>query len=479
MKRSFMGKVQKYYKKHRLPVLIGIAALLLVIILAIIHATTPDETEKTATQMAPLTRGDVTQTIEIVGSVRAVPSTTLTWSTSGVVMPFDVKVGDRFQAGDIIMELDPSSVPASILQAQTKLIDAQNELALLESADSEYQTAAQTLSDAEDDFNQAKAYFLAINEKDAPLETLEALIEDFYDTRESLWKAQDAAQSTETLDATDQTRIAALAALDEAQRAYNQAIDTIMNVGGFYFGTNFGGSAQATYMTYRSAKAALNEARADWNTSRNDSDAIAAAAANVQALTNSVNSVRIIAPFDGTVTDIFNYEGDQVSSAASAIQLDNLNVMVVDVSISEVDVNHIAVGDAVSITFDAIFNQIYTGVVSQVGESGIETSGVTKFNVSIILADPDDQIKPGFTAVSAITTDHAEDVLLIPVAAIHTLDGQKVVVVLRNDVLTTVPVTLGATSDNYSALLSGELEEGDQLAVSLSTVAAESLGLNK
>jgi HlyD family secretion protein len=151
----------------------------------------------------------------------------------------------------------------------------------------------------------------------------------------------------------------------------------------------------------------------------------------------------------------------------------------VDVSVSEVDVNHIAVGDAVSITFDAIFNQIYTGVVSQVGESGIETSGVTKFNVSIILADPDDQIKPGFTAVSAITTDHAEDVLLIPVAAIHTLDGQKVVVVLRNDVLTTVPVTLGATSDNYSALLSGELEEGDQLAVSLSTVAAESLGLNK
>jgi HlyD family secretion protein len=249
-----------------------------------------------------------------------------------------------------------------------------------------------------------------------------------------------------------------------------------MNVAGFYFGTDFGSSHQSTYMTYRSAKAALNEARADWNTARNDSDAISAAAAKVQALTNTVTSMKIIAPFDGTVTDIFNYEGDHVSSGTSAIQLDNLKVMVVDVSVSEVDVNHIAVGDNVAVTFDAINNKVYDGVVSQVGESGIDNSGVIKFNVSITLTDPDELIKPGFTAVSTITTDHAEGVLLVPVSAIHTLNGQKVVVIRRNGLLTTLPVTLGATSEMYSELIDGDLQEGDQVAISLSPASAESLG---
>jgi HlyD family secretion protein len=480
MKKPFMelvNKIKSIYKNHRLPSLIGCGALVLVIILTVIFSTPKNEDENLTTEMATLTSGDVTQSIEIVGSVRAVPSTTLTWNTSGVVMPFTVKIGDEFKAGDVILELDASTVPASVLQAQTDLIDAQNNLALLESADTEYQTAAQTLADAEYSYNEAKKYFVAIIEEEGvTIDTVEPLIEAFYDARETLWAAQDAATATETLAATDQKRIDALAALDKAQHDYNQSIDTIMNVAGFYFGTDFGSSHQSTYMTYRSAKAALNEARADWNTARNDSDAISAAAAKVQALTNTVTSMKIIAPFDGTVTDIFNYEGDHVSSGTSAIQLDNLKVMVVDVSVSEVDVNHIAVGDNVAVTFDAINNKVYDGVVSQVGESGIDNSGVIKFNVSITLTDLDELIKPGFTAVSTITTDHAEGVLLVPVSAIHTLNGQKVVVIRRNGLLTTLPITLGATSEMYSELIDGDLQEGDQVAISLSPASAESLG---
>ncbi len=413
-----------------------------------------------------LTRGDVTHAIEIVGSVRAVPSATLTWSTSGVVKPFDVKVGDSFKTGDVILELDPASVPASILQARTDLIDARNELALAESADSEYQSAAQAVSDAEYTYNQAKAYFEAIIEKEgASIETVEPLIDDFYAAREQLWTAQDVAQSTETLPATDQTRIDALAGLDEAQRAYNTAIDTIMNAGGFYFGSEHGGSAQNTYMTYRSAKAALNEARADWNDARDNSDAISAAQAKVQALTNTVNSVYILASFDGTVTDIFNFEGDHVSNGTSAIQLDNLTTMVVDVSVSEVDINYITVGDTVSITFDALTDRIYNGQVTQVGGAGIDTDGIVKFNVSITLTDADEAIKPGFTAVSQIIIDQTEDVLMIPLTAIHTLDGQKYVIVQRSGRLVQVPVTLGTSSDLYSALVEGDLQEGDLVVI--------------
>jgi HlyD family secretion protein len=466
-KTTVIQKVNDFFRTHRIAAW-GLAAGVLVVltltaILGIGKVTGPDQD---AVQTTALTRGDVTHAIEIVGSVRAVPSATLTWSTSGVVMPFTVKVGDRFKTGEVILELDAASVPASVLQARTDLIAARNELALAESADSEYQNAAQAVSDAEYTYNQARSNFKAIIEKeDASIETVEPLIEDYYAAREVLWTAQDVAQATETLDTGNQARIDALAGLDAAQRSYNSAIDAIMNTGGFYFGSEHGGSAQNTYMTYRTAKAALNEARADWNAARDNSDAISAAQAKVQALTNIVDSVAIQASFDGTVTDIFNFEGDQVTNGSRAIQLDNLATMVVDVSVSEVDINYISVGDTVSITFDALADQVYNGRVTQVGGAGIDTDGIVKFNVAITLTDADEAIKPGFTAVSRIIIDQAKDVLMVPLTAIHTADGQKYVIVQRSGRLVQVPVTLGTSSDLYSALIEGDLQDGDLVVI--------------
>jgi HlyD family secretion protein len=478
-KSRLITKVKAFYRTHRAAAWSMTAAVLVVITLAAVFGirkmTGPGQE---VIETTALTRGDVTHAIEIVGSVRAVPSATLTWSTSGVVMPFDVKVGDSFKTGDVILELDPASVPAGILQARTDLIAARNELALAQSADSEYQSAAQAVSDAEYTYNRASANFEAIIEREgATIESVEPLIEVFYEAREQLWTAQDAAQGTETLAPTDKARMNALAGLDEAQRSYNSAIDTIMNEGGFYFGSEHGGSAQNTYMTYRSAKAVLNEARADWNAARDDSDAITAAQAKVQALTNIVNSVSILASFDGTVTDIFNFEGDHVSNGTSAIQLDNLATMVVDVSVSEVDINHITVGDTVSITFDALTDRVYNGQVTQVGGAGIDTNGIVKFNVSITLTDADEAIKPGFTAVSQIIIDQTRDVLMIPLTTIHTVEGQKYVIVQRSGRLVQVPVILGTSSDLYSALVEGDLQEGDLVAVALPDSTLESLGL--
>lgn len=210
---------------------------------------------------------------------------------------------------------------------------------------------------------------------------------------------------------------------------------------------------------------------------RNNSDAISAAEAKVQSLTNTVNSVYILAPFTGTVTDIFNFEGDHVTQGTDAIQLDNLDTMLVDVNVSEVDVNYINVGESVTVTFDALPGRTYNGLVTQVGGSGIDTDGIIKFNVSITLTDADEAIKPGFTAVSAIITDEARDAIMIPVSAIHTLDDRNVVVIMRNGSLAVLPVTLGATSDLYAALLEGDLQEGDQIVTALDQSTLSGLGV--
>ena len=53
--------------------------------------------------------------------------------------------------------------------------------------------------------------------------------------------------------------------------------------------------------------------------------------------------------------------------------------MVVDVTVSEVDINTVNVGDPAIITFDAIASKTYKGTVTQVGDSGTTTSGVVTF----------------------------------------------------------------------------------------------------
>ncbi len=461
-------KTKKFYRKHTKPVLFGTGALGLVIILLIVLSLTAFKPKAATTRTVALTKGDVTQTIEIIGTVRAVPSTTLTWSTSGIVKPYTVKVGDKVKTGDTILELEPSSVASSILQAQSSLITARTKLASLIAADTDYQTATQTLADAEYTYNQARDNFAALIEVEGvTIETVEPFIDKFFQARETLWAAKDRYLAVEPLSEDDPSRIEAITAVASAQRAYNAAIDKIMMVGGFYFGNDFGSSNESTYLTYRSAKAALNEARAAWNAARDNSDEISAATANIQALENTINGARIIAPFDGTITDIYISGGDDVSNGADAIQLDNLTDLVVDVSVSEVDVNSIQVGNSVTVAFDAIKNKTYQGVVTQVGDAGIENSGVVKFNVSITIQDPDDQIKPGFTAVNTIVIDQAKDVVLIPLVAIDSANGEKTVTVLRNGVPTTVSITLGARSDTYGALESGDVKEGDLFVVPL------------
>jgi HlyD family secretion protein len=475
----WLENMKDFYRRHPKPVLIGSVSLGLVMIALIVLSLTVFKKEITTTQTVALAKGDVTQTIEIVGSVRAVPSATLTWSTTGIVMPFTVTVGDKVKAGDTILEIEPSTVASGILQAQTSLIAARTELAGLEAADTDYQTAAQNLADAEVTYNKARDDFAALIEVEgAAIETVEPAIDKFYEAREALWAAQDNYLAVEPLDATNQKRLDAIAALDTAQRAYNKSIDTIMTVGGLYFGSDYGSSNESKYLTYRTAKAALNEARAAWNAARDNSEEISAATAKVQALENTINGSRIIAPFDGTITDIYIAGGDDVSNGDNAIQLDNLSTLVVDVSVSEVDVNNIRVGNSVTVAFDAIANKTYHGVVTQVGNSGIESSGVVKFNVSITIQDPDDQIKPGFTAVNTIIIDQAKDAILIPLVAINTVNHEKMITVMRNGIPTTVSVTLGARSDTYGALVSGDLQEGDQVVIPLSSSAAESSGSN-
>ncbi len=106
-------------------------------------------------------------------------------------------------------------------------------------------------------------------------------------------------------------------------------------------------------------EAQLADAQREFERVKDGPDAadIAAAQARVAAAQATVNLARIVAPFDGTITEVFSKPGDQVAPGTPAFRLDDLSHQLVDVNVSEVDINRIQPGQPVTLVFDAIPNK--------------------------------------------------------------------------------------------------------------------------
>ena len=194
-------------------------------------------------------------------------------------------------------------------------------------------------------------------------------------------------------------------------------------------------------------------------------DDLAAAQARLLAAQITVDSRLLTAPFAGTITEVDNKPGDQVTPASLAFRLDSLDHLFVDVLVSEVDINSISVGQPVELIFDAILDKQYKGIVNQVAPVGDAIQGVVQFNVTVELTDADENVKPGMTAAVNIIVNQITDVLLVPNRAVRLVNGQRVVYILVNDQLKKVDVTLGASSDTNSQVVTSDLQVGDNVVL--------------
>ena len=137
--------------------------------------------------------------------------------------------------------------------------------------------------------------------------------------------------------------------------------------------------------------------------------------------------------------------------------------MLVDVRVSEVDINRIKLDQEASVSFDAILSKVYQGIVTEVDRVGTSTQGVVDFIVTIELSDADENVKPGMTAAVNIVVNQLNDVLLVPNRAVRVKDGERVVYILQDNQPTAVVIRLGASSDTMSEILDSDLQIGDQI----------------
>jgi HlyD family secretion protein len=420
---------------------------------------------KTAGQYetAALQRGKLTSIVGATGTVRANQSASLNWQTTGTVKSVDATEGEKVKEGDTLATLKIDTVPATIASAQADLVTAQRNLENVKNSNKASAQAQLALATAQSDYLTAKNNYDALKVKRATPEMIKYAESQLTLAQNAVDHAQGAFNRVSSKAPNDPVYASAFSQLHQAQLARDSALRTL----NWYKGSPTGADIATIEAKFALAEANLQDAQREWDRLKNgsDPDDIAAAQAKVDAIQATLGMTQITAPFAGTITLSNPKPGDQVSPTTMAFRLDDLSHLLVDVQVSEVDINSIAPGQNVVLTFDANPGQEYKGVVANVAQVGNPTQGSVNFVVTVELTDPDKNVKPGMTAAVTINVKELADVLLVPNQAVRFQDAKRVVYVLKNGVLTPVDIQLGATSDTYSELISTELKEGDKIVL--------------
>ena len=461
--KNIKDKLVDFYQAKKRLVWVGGGALLILtaaLVIFIPRGTTTAEN----VQYVQVSRGSITESIGEVGNVESQPSAIITWQSSGVVGEFDLQVGDQVKKDDVLIELESSSWSNESLQAQSSLLDAHITLENLIGADSDFQTALQTLSDAEWTLIDKRADRDAWNYGGSSDERIDAVRTYFDAAEHTLWVLE---AEYEALRKTLNEDDPALIEVYEAVQAAELERDSYLRAMNQILGINYGHlNVETDFIEYEQAKAEVELARTAYNRLLDNTQEIAAAEASVQAFQNTVDMAKIIAPFDGTVTEISTRPGEMIQSGTKAVQLDDLDNLVVNVDVSEIDISKVEIGHSVVVTFDALPYQEYSGFVSSISSAGMDNSGTVEFRVTVTIGDADESVKPGFTAVVSIITSQAEDTLLVPNQALRNINGNNIVMVVSEEgTPLPVMVEVGASSEAFTEIISGEIAEGDQLIV--------------
>ncbi|MCE9645299.1 MAG: efflux RND transporter periplasmic adaptor subunit [Chloroflexi bacterium] len=401
--KQFFAKISR-----RTWIIIGVVAVILIAVIAVRSRGS----NATTFQTVPVERGNLVASIGATGSVRAKQSAVLIWQTTGVVDSVNVEVGTRVTHDEVLASLDKNTLSQNIILAEADLESAKKALEDLLSSDTARAQALRNVDKAEAAYEKAYNWRVQLNGK--------IDIEDtYYEFGVLKVRKYKGYANAETIADADENLALTKAQLEDARRAYERL--------------------------------------------QNGADPadVASAKARVAAAQSTLNMAFISAPFDGTITQAEPSVGDQVSAGKEAFRIDDISHLLVDLQVSEVDINTVSVGQAATLSFDAILGKEYHGQVVEVGQAGDPVQGVVSFVVKVELTDPDELVKPGMTAAVNVVVEEVKDVILVPNRAVRVLNADRIVYILENGLPKQVKVTLGATDGTNSALVGGDLKEGD------------------
>jgi membrane fusion protein, macrolide-specific efflux system len=142
---------------------------------------------------------------------------------------------------------------------------------------------------------------------------------------------------------------------------------------------------------------------------------------------------------------------------------------VVNATVDSTGVGLIGNGDQAQIVPGSSPSVVY-GTISSVGVMATTSSGVATFPVVISVTGNPPGLHAGDTATVSLIYKQLTDVLTVPTAAVHTVNGQRVVYLVSGGKQVSRPVQVGLSSGGSTQITSG-LNEGDQVEVAIASTS--------
>ena len=212
-------------------------------------------------------------------------------------------------------------------------------------------------------------------------------------------------------------------------------------------------------------------------------ESLESAQSKVDSTKESYDNYTITAPISGQVITKSVKEGDTISrnsgsSDTTLAVIYDLSQLTFEMSVDELDVRSVQVGQKVSVTADALEGQTFAGTVTNVSLESVQSNGVTNYPVTVTLDETGDLL-PGMNVDGVILLDQTEDALMIPIDSL--MRGNRVYV--KDDTVKeaagsvpagfrAVEVETGLTNDDYVEIVSG-LSEGEEVYVNESSKSTD------
>ena len=475
---------------------------------------------------AEVTRMDVSSSITGSGTLEAADSYSVTTLIEGSILTADFEEGDEVEEGTILYTIDSSDASNSLEQAEISLNQAQRSYNnQLESQEDLIITAPVS--------GQVYSIDVEVGDDVAAGETVATIRDSQTMSLEVSFPADDAASfyvgqsATVTLDSTFETLTGTISKISGTDTVLtgNVIVRTVTidvsNPGGLSteqtasaaVGTATStASGTFTYKEEETVTAQVSGEVSSIRVSEGDqvssgqtlivltsddlddslqsaSESLRNAEISLENQYENLDDYTITSPIKGTIVDK-NYNAGETTEANQVLcTIYDLSYLTMTLSVDELDIASIEVGQSVSIVADAVEDTTYTGTVTKVSVAGTSSGSATTYPVTIRI-DETDGLLPGMSVDATIELASAEDVLAIPSAALNR--GDTVLVTAdspsaANGTLVesttkdgedyySVEVTTGVSGDDYIEIVSG-LQEGDTVVYIPTSSSSSEMGM--
>jgi HlyD family secretion protein len=235
--------------------------------------------------------------------------------------------------------------------------------------------------------------------------------------------------------------------------------------------------------------AQLQQAQISLQSSQNSLDAllhpqpaaaptITAQQAQVDALQQSLalrqqayGNLQIRAPITGQITAVSIVSGTAVAQGTAVMTMMDPNALQAQVSVDELDVAKIKVGQSATVTVNALPGQTYTGKVSAIAPTAVVSSGVSTYAVTIDLPSVA-AFRSGMSVQASIQIASVDNAVRVPAEAVQSAAGRSYVLMPGTGGGAPTPraVETGVVGDAWTQIVSG-LQPGDVIVVAQAQTA--------